>query len=834
MANAVIPVLVLKRKRDLDVTEIDLSLCVFCQRKKKKVTILQGTREGKAKVYSVAQERLMLRDTNYINLLDNLQNIPESQWASEEVNWHKNCYGCFTSDEKLKRLHEKHNVTVVSNDNDNVQNKKQSSERLPRAAARLNVKLCIFCQNSNVKGLHNVRQEHVSVDILKNAKYDKIMSVRLAGVVDLVAMKAKYHKKCIVPFERKAKKQTKSELSKSKSKERQSTLNRLCCDLIIGLSQGGVYDMGEVWQQYVDMCHNENAEPQPKYVSRRKTFYDDVSLCIGQRASYVRSLDPKSSLLLYPSERSNFVIARSLSSNAKREDPNTTCESIDSTEALFSPPVKDNNLQELIHTALKLRLDLQDTPGHTAGWKGIDQKHVEKVVPDSLFLFLSVLFGGTSALDDSQTGESDSEATNIFSIAQDIVYGVSKHRKLTPKHIGLGLTLHQATRSEILVDLFHSAGHSVGIETIRRIDTSIATDLLDKCDDLGGIFIPDTIAPYSEGKIILSSCDNIDVLEETLDGKNTFHSTQMMLWQRGPPCKNDNETKVIGRQNALKQDTIDKLHKLDKAVPLVAGRPKPFFDGQTQIDVDSWFEESSEHDKAHSLNLLWLLCRMHNVENQHVPSWSAFNETRSTVDPPITVPGMLPILQAKADDNDTMTTVMNKFKAISNHLGQEHTILVTDQPLYSRGKELIWNSPKRFEKIILLLGDLHILFNFLKAIGQHVENAGLEDIWVETGLYAQNSTPAMLDGKAYYRAVRGHTLAYEALFRIQWNHFMKWVTKEKKENCINIQVEHIANMFMSKEETNGPFITGDINEMADQIHQNISLKELMKEFKTEL
>ncbi len=34
-----------------------------------------------------------------------------------------------------------------------------------------------------------------------------------------------------------------------------------------------------------------------------------------------------------------------------------------------------------------------------------------------------------------------------------------------------------------------------------------------------------------------------------------------------------------------------------------------------------------------------------------------------------------------------------------------------------------------------MLGGLHI--SFIKAIGYHIESAGLDDIWVETGLYAQ-------------------------------------------------------------------------------------------------
>ncbi|KAG1686949.1 Telomere-associated protein RIF1 [Nymphon striatum] len=50
-------------------------------------------------------------------------------------------------------------------------------------------------------------------------------------------------------------------------------------------------------------------------------------------------------------------------------------------------------------------------------------------------------------------------------IAQDIASVVSNCRKLTSKHIGLGLVLHQATRSESLVEMFHKANHTIGIDT---------------------------------------------------------------------------------------------------------------------------------------------------------------------------------------------------------------------------------------------------------------------------------------------------------------------------------------------------------------------------------
>lgn len=116
---------------------------------------------------------------------------------------------------------------------------------------------------------------------------------------------------------------------------------------------------------------------------------------------------------------------------------------------------------------------------------------------------------------------------------------------------------------------------------------------------------------------------------------------------------------------------------------------------------------------------------------------------------------MLPILQAPADNNDTMTTVINCFVSITLKLGRKHTVIVADQPLYSRGKEMLWANPEKYKNVVMLVGDLHILFNFLKAIGQHYENAGLDDVWVESGLFAENSIESMMEGKSYYRAIRG-------------------------------------------------------------------------------
>ena len=44
-------------------------------------------------------------------------------------------------------------------------------------------------------------------------------------------------------------------------------------------------------------------------------------------------------------------------------------------------------------------------------------------------------------------------------------------------------------------------------------------------------------------------------------------------------------------------------------------------------------------------NLAWTIARQFCSDDQKVPTWGAFNETRCSVDPPVTTAGMLPILQ---------------------------------------------------------------------------------------------------------------------------------------------------------------------------------------------
>ena len=130
--------------------------------------------------------------------------------------------------------------------------------------------------------------------------------------------------------------------------------------------------------------------------------------------------------------------------------------------------------------------------------------------------------------------------------------------------------------------MFHATGHTIGIDTIRRIDTTIASDILDRYEKNDNLHTLWNSTLFTR-KNFLASCDNIDVLEETTDGKNTFHCTQRRLWQRWLKNeRSDEEYTKIGRARTLNPDKMAPIHKLDHEF-ILKERSNPVFHNDVQI-----------------------------------------------------------------------------------------------------------------------------------------------------------------------------------------------------------------------------------------------------------
>ena len=79
-----------------------------------------------------------------------------------------------------------------------------------------------------------------------------------------------------------------------------------------------------------------------------------------------------------------------------------------------------------------------------------------------------------------------------------------------------------------MVNLVHAAGHCISYDQVRRIDTSVAKTTI-ICRQWQCV----SSSKHRTNQILSVSADNIDIIEETLDGKGIFHATQMVAFQRG-------------------------------------------------------------------------------------------------------------------------------------------------------------------------------------------------------------------------------------------------------------------------------------------------------------
>ena len=329
-------------------------------------------------------ERLKLHDLDYAVVLERLNKFfADASMVDNPILWHKDCYSSFTSEGRLERLRKQRGLASGRKSDEEF----AINQRRPTRIEPVDWQKCIICQNQDRSKLRTVQTMELSAKLIALANNDSIMRVRVADVNDLVAADGKYHLKCWVKFQRRMNKL----LGNQGEDEAEKSLNDLCTKLLTGLRKGCIFDMGHVWDRYVQSCESKGVNVPKKYQSRRYSFYKDVRQRIGTQGNFVPPMNRQTSLMLYPTDSFHSCISESLeraTHSADEESDSSDCLKMESTSAV----------QNIIHAALTLRKELESTAGHDSCWLGIDDEGIERVVPEGVYLFLCVLLGGTTAL----------------------------------------------------------------------------------------------------------------------------------------------------------------------------------------------------------------------------------------------------------------------------------------------------------------------------------------------------------------------------------------------------------------------------------------------------
>ena len=88
-------------------------------------------------------------------------------------------------------------------------------------------------------------------------------------------------------------------------------------------------------------------------------------------------------------------------------------------------------------------------------------------------------------------------------------------------------------------------------------------------------------------------------------------------------------------------------------------------------------------------------------------------------------------------------------------ISNRKTIISLDLQLYAKAMQLKAKQDIN-EKFVFRLGELHIVFAFLKTVDKYIECSGLNQIFVEANIYGSTTSDQILNGKHMKRAMEAY------------------------------------------------------------------------------
>lgn len=224
----------------------------------------------------------------------------------------------------------------------------------------------------------------------------------------------------------------------------------------------------------------------------------------------------------------------------------------------------------------------------------------------------------------------------------------------------------------------------------------------------------------------------------------------------------------------------------------VRGRRPAVTDHIGSVDMEWYKDTNDEVRTVHNADFMWALLRLcpkkfgeavmaEVLDKQAIPSWAGFNAILYPEMPIVSNIGYCPMVNGSSNDYSTIYTVLKHAQKISAAIGQANAVITFDLAIYSKAKEIQWRFPDELSNVVVRIGGFHVALNFLSLLGKKFSDSGLDDLLIESGVYAAGSTAALLKGKCYNRGIRAHKLCLEVFFRLMWNAFLVWYESQDRK-----------------------------------------------------
>ena len=186
----------------------------------------------------------------------------------------------------------------------------------------------------------------------------------------------------------------------------------------------------------------------------------------------------------------------------------------------------------------------------------------------------------------------------VLSVGQDLVYMSSSGKCRTPKHLGLGISLHQITQSEAVFKLINRFGNCIGYDEVCRIDTCWLEEQIHANSS--------PPVNMAAGKITRAAVDNFNQATESLD-EIQHDVVNMVLYELCSDEGFGNTLRVSKERKSLENDIRNKEML---RCPNIGGKQPHPQHLLRKITLEWFLHCSKEHQNMRALDHAFILLRM--------------------------------------------------------------------------------------------------------------------------------------------------------------------------------------------------------------------------------
>ena len=370
---------------------------------------------------------------------------------------------------------------------------------------------CLFCENGRKyqKGNRTVEvlvkcvteTAETSIKECARSKEDFELLGKIAGV-DLIAKEARYHETCRRDYLRKDERRHHSDDEASSS----------------------TGQMSEQRASYEDAFQWLREHIQTEIITCGKV--ERMSMLRDRFLQYMQHIHPDYYNPLYTTQKLKARITAEFGPQLVFWQPQqrfkselvfpTNLDIGEAVEAAFAVSSSDEYLLEKAASVLRQHVQDSFSSSDSLSWpptvSGLKTVHPPQVLSN----FLIRLISGKTP---SSTHVTDKVLRLSKSISEDLCSAVTRSRWVMPKQVLLGMSLRHLTGSAEVVSIVSRYGHCQSYSKLLELETALAYQAEHS----------DTVLPQgisTTDNVVTNICfDNFDLLEETLSGAGTTHTT---------------------------------------------------------------------------------------------------------------------------------------------------------------------------------------------------------------------------------------------------------------------------------------------------------------------